>query len=308
MRTSRATRAEARCIVLALAILAGCAKAAPPAQAPESRSTKATAEEKPGAPSTEPARSAFSSPPDVAAPPENAQRSASGVAWVVLAKGTGVDEAGPEGRVLVHYTGWTRDGRMFDSSYQRSAPTMLPLDRTVPGFRDGVASMTKGEKRRIWIPAELAYGDRPASEGAPAGQLTFDIEVLDILVTPEVPEDVAGPGSSTAVVVLPSGVAYRVLRPGTSTDRPTEASLITVHYTGWTRDGRMFDSSVNRGQPFQFRISQVIPGWAEGIQHMTVGSVYRFWIPGELAYGEKPRYASMPAGQLTFDVELIALE
>lgn len=165
--------------------------------------------------------------------------------------------------------------------------------------------MTKGEKRRIWIPAALAYGDDPAREGAPAGQLTFDVELFDILAAPATPEDVAAPGPMATV--LPSGLAYRVLREGTSSERPTEASLVTVHYTGWTRDGRMFDSSVSRGQPFQFRTSQVIPGWAEGIQHMTVGSIYRFWIPAELAYGEKPRYANMPAGQLTFDVELIEI-
>jgi FKBP-type peptidyl-prolyl cis-trans isomerase len=296
-----------RFLVLAAALLLGCTKTPPPAKTPEDQAPQPPTSEAPRMDGSEQKPpSEFAAPPDVATAPEGAQRSSTGVAWVVLRPGAGGEAPGPEGRVLVQYTGWTRDGRMFDSSHNRSGPIMLPLDRTIPGFRDGVASMTKGEKRRIWIPAELAYGDAPTRADAPAGPLTFDIELFDIVAAPGMPEDVAAPGPTATV--LPSGLAYRVLREGTSSARPTEANLVTVHYTGWTSDGRMFDSSLNRGQPFQFRLSQVIPGWAEGIQHMPVGSIYRFWIPAELAYGEKPRYASMPAGQLTFDVELIAIE
>lgn len=293
---------RARYLMLVASLLCGCARStSPPPASPSSPAgapEQAAAEPNPGGQSGDPNGS-------IAAPPARAQRTSSGVAWVVLTPGTSTESPGPEGKVVVHYTGWTRDGRLFDSSETRG-PTTLPLAHTIPGFRDGVASMTKGEKRRIWIPAELAYGDAPRQEGAPAGQLTFDVELLEILRDPTVPGDVASPGPGATV--LPSGLAYVVLRPGTSTERPTDASLITVHYSGWTRDGRMFDSSVSRGQPFQFRSSQVIPGWAEGIQYMTVGSIYRFWIPAELAYGEAPRRAGAPAGQLTFDVELIAIE
>jgi len=303
-------RARASSFILASSALVACAKAPPPAAEPAPSGAEATASEPSHAePRERPAAAqdgSSSAPPDVATPPAHAGRSASGVAWVVLHHGAGGDAAGPDARVLVHYTGWTREGEMFDSSRQRSGPMMLPLDRTVPGFREGVAAMTKGEKRRIWIPAELAYGDAPQQEGAPSGQLTFDVELFDILIPPATPEDVAAP--SAGATVTPSGLAYRVLRAGTSTDHPTDGSRITVHYSAWTKDGRLFDSSVQRGQPFSFTTSQVIPGWAEGIQLMTVGSVYRFWIPAELAYGDKPRYSSMPAGQLTFDVELIGFE
>ncbi|HYP86852.1 MAG TPA: FKBP-type peptidyl-prolyl cis-trans isomerase [Polyangiaceae bacterium] len=78
-----------------------------------------------------------------------------------------------------------------------------------------------------------------------------------------------------------------------------------VHYSGWTKDGKMFDSSVTRGEPTSFGLNQVIPGWTEGLQLMVKGEKMRFWIPGKLAYGDEPKRPGAPSGQLTFDVELL---
>jgi peptidylprolyl isomerase len=95
-----------------------------------------------------------------------------------------------------------------------------------------------------------------------------------------------------------------VIKPGTGTRRPTAASSVTVHYTGWTTDGKMFDSSVTSGQPATFPLSGVIPGWTEGVQLMVEGETTRFWIPQDLAYkGQSP-----PFGMLVFDVTLIRLQ
>ena len=78
--------------------------------------------------------------------------------------------------------------------------------------------------------------------------------------------------------------------------------MVTVHYTGWTTDGKMFDSSVTRGEPATFPLDQVIAGWTEGVQLMVVGETRRFWIPEALAYdGQRD-----PRGMLVFDVELIS--
>gem|GEM_PF-320346 len=283
-------------------LLAGCTKSPPPA----ARAPEGAPAEEPAPPPAASAESAIPAPSDVAAAPAGAEKSESGLAWVVLKEGSADAPPGLGGTVVIHYSGWTRDGRLFDSSIERGVPITLPLERVIPGFREGVASMALGEKRRIWIPAGLAYGDAPEQTGAPAGQLTFDIELLEILRPPSAPEDVAAPGAGATV--LPSGLAYRVLRQGTSTARPSDGSIITVHYTGWTADGRMFDSSITRGEPFEFRTEQVIPGWGEGLQLMTVGSVYRFWIPSDLAYGDPPERVGAPAGQLTFDVELLRIE
>jgi peptidylprolyl isomerase len=77
-----------------------------------------------------------------------------------------------------------------------------------------------------------------------------------------------------------------------------------VHYSGWTTDGKMFDSSVSRGQPARFRLDQVIPGWTEGLQLMVPGERRRLWIPQKLAYRGEP---GKPAGMLVFDVELLQI-
>ena len=77
-----------------------------------------------------------------------------------------------------------------------------------------------------------------------------------------------------------------------------------MHYTGWTTDGKMFDSSVTRGEPSTFPLNQVIKGWTEGVQLMAEGEKTRFWIPEKLAYGGK----TAPYGMLVFDIELIKIE
>ena len=80
----------------------------------------------------------------------------------------------------------------------------------------------------------------------------------------------------------------KYLSKGTGTDKPSEDAKVTVDYTGWTTDGKMFDSSVMRGRPATFGLNQVIAGWTEGVQLMVVGEKTRFWIPEKLAYQGKP--------------------
>lgn len=120
-----------------------------------------------------------SAPPDVAAPPADAQRSPSGLAWKVLQPGSGTRHPRPNSEVTVHYSGWTTDGQPFDSSVQRGEPLTFSLDQVITGWTEGLQMMVEGEKRRFWIPAELAYGNSPRG-GAPAGMLVFDIELLRI--------------------------------------------------------------------------------------------------------------------------------
>ena len=95
------------------------------------------------------------------------------------------------------------------------------------------------------------------------------------------------------------------LHPGTGTRHPKATNRVTVHYTGWTTDGKMFDSSVVRGTPATFGLDEVIKGWTEGVQMMVEGEKRRFWIPESLAYQGQP---GQPAGMLVFDVELIRIE
>ncbi len=244
-------------------------------------------------------------PPDVADAPTDATRTASGLASKVLTPGTGKDHPAPTDKVKVHYTGWTKAGQMFDSSVTRGEPITFPLNGVIPGWTEGVGLMVVGEKRRLWIPAAMAYGEHPRG-GAPGGDLVFDVELLDITPGPKpppVPEDVkAAPASAKKTA---SGLAYRVLTPGKGTTHPTVTSRVVVHYSGWTPDGKMFDSSVMRGQPASFSLGGVIKGWTEGVQLMTKGEKARFWIPGSLAYGDKPTRPGAPSGMLVFDIELM---
>lgn len=123
-------------------------------------------------------------PPDVAAPPPDAVKTASGLATKVLQAGTGTQHPTLQDMAVVHYTGWTTDGKMFDSSYARGAPSTFPVGRLIKGFTEGLLLMTTGEKRRLWVPEELAYGGR---EGRPAGMLVFDVELIDSCPTPRSP-------------------------------------------------------------------------------------------------------------------------
>ena len=88
-------------------------------------------------------------------------------------------------------------------------------------------------------------------------------------------------------------------------DHPRPNSQVTVHYTGWTTDGKMFDSSVARNEPSTFGLDGVIPGWTQGVQMMVEGEKRRFWIPARLAYDGEP---DKPQGMLVFDIELIKID
>jgi FKBP-type peptidyl-prolyl cis-trans isomerase len=162
--------------------------------------------------------------------------------------------------------------------------------------------MVVGEKRRLWVPPSLA---QPRPPGQPIGALVFDVELVKLErapVAPEVPADLTAPPSDARKTK--SGLVYRVLHKGTGTKHPRPSNVVKVHYSGWTTDGTMFDSSVIRGEPASFPLRSVIAGWTEGLQLMVVGEKARFWIPSRLAYGDQPG-TGQPAGTLVFDVELI---
>jgi peptidylprolyl isomerase len=115
------------------------------------------------------------------------------------------------------------------------------------------------------------------------------------------PSDVAGPPSDATRTG--TGLSYKVLVEGSGAT-PTLSDRVNVHYTGWTTDGEMFDSSVARGVSATFAVDAVIEGWTEGLQLMQEGGSYRLWIPEALAYRG---VAGRPSGMLVFDVELISV-
>jgi FKBP-type peptidyl-prolyl cis-trans isomerase len=110
------------------------------------------------------------------------------------------------------------------------------------------------------------------------------------------------------VKVTPSGLQYEVLKD-TAGQKPVATDVVTVHYTGTLVDGKVFDSSIG-GDPATFPLNGVIPGWTEGLQYMTIGSKYKFYIPGNLAYGEQgvPQAGIGPNEVLVFEVELLGIQ
>jgi peptidylprolyl isomerase len=241
-------------------------------------------------------------PSDLGAPPNDAVKSPTGLISKIVRTGSSQEKPGATDVVTVDYTGWRSDGLMFDSSVVRGKPSTFPLDKVMAGWKECVLLMTIGEIRRCWVPQELAY---KGQSGRPTGTVVFDIELIDTRPSPLIPPpDVKAPPADAKKTA--SGLAYKELRPGSgSTRRPSPFSQVLVHYTGWTTDGRMFDSSVTRGQPVEMRLDEVIKGWTEGVGMMSEGQRMRFWIPENLAYqgrGDGPR------GMLVFDVELVKIQ
>jgi FKBP-type peptidyl-prolyl cis-trans isomerase len=234
-------------------------------------------------------------PADVGAPPADAKKTPTGLATKLLAPGTGADRPTKDDIVTVNYTGWTTDGKMFDSSSSHAKPDTFAVNRIIPGFSEALQLMVVGEKRRVWIPESLAY----KGQKDPKGMLVFDIELIAIPGRP--PADVKGPPAEARQ--LESGLAMVVLQDGVGGRHPRSTSTVTVNYTGWTTDGKMFDSSVVRGVPATFSLDSVIAGWTEGLQLMVEGEKVRLWVPEKLAY----KGASAPYGMLVFDIELIKI-
>ena len=246
-------------------------------------------------------------PEDVAAPPADAEKTSSGLASKILTPGKGSAHPAKDDVVTVNYTGWTTDGKNFDSSSWTGKPASFPLDKVIAGWTEGVQLMVAGEKRRFWIPEELAYKGKA---GRPAGMLVFDVELISFKPAAaretstdptKAPEDVQrAPADAKRTG---SGLSYKILKRGTGSSHPDASSSVTVHYSGWTTDGKLFDSSYQRNEPATFRLNRVIPGWTEGVQLMTEGEKCRFWIPEILAYaGNGP-----VNGDLVFDIELIKI-
>lgn len=104
-----------------------------------------------------------------------------------------------------------------------------------------------------------------------------------------------------------SGLQYKVLKEGEGIS-PSETDKVTVHYVGTMLDGSIFDSSRERGEPASFGLDQVIPGWTEGLQLMKVGAIYEFYIPSDLAYGDKGNQGIPGGSVLKFEVELLGIE
>lgn len=231
----------------------------------------------------------------------------SGLEVTFIEQGSGT-KAAPGKIVTVHYTGYFENGDIFDSSVERGEPIEFPLGKgmVIPGWEEGIGLLRVGDKAKLFIPYQLAYGESGRGPIPAKSNLIFDVELIEVR---EIPQVKAFNIENKEVITTESGLQYIVVEAGKG--KQAEAGRVaTVHYTGYLTDGEMFDSSVQRGQTFKFILGQgqVIQGWDEGVQLMSEGSKFRFIIPSDLGYGNR-EIGPIPAGStLIFDVELIKVD
>lgn len=174
----------------------------------------------------------------------------------------------------------------------------------VQDFTDGVAAVLYG------APMKMTYEEAKAEVNKFFAELNAKQEAQAKAmaeINKKAGDDfLAANGKRAEVKTTPSGLQYEVLEEGRGAT-PQTGDRVTVHYTGKLIDGSVFDSSVDRGVPATFGVTQVIPGWVEALQLMKVGAKYRLFIPSQLAYGEQGAGPIGPNQTLIFDVELLEI-
>lgn len=232
---------------------------------------------------------------------------ASGLKYKITQKGNGA-KASAGAKVSVHYTGTLTDGKKFDSSKDRNQPISFTLGQgqVIKGWDEGIALLQVGDKAIFTIPPTLGYGANGAGGVIPPNAtLIFEVELVDVK-EPIKPWDV----KSTDTITTASGLQYIIVEKASNTEalKAENGKTVDVHYTGFLTNGKVFDSSIERGEPISFELGQgrVIKGWEEGIALMHVGDKLRLIIPSNLGYGPNGAGGVIPPNAtLLFDVELV---
>lgn len=235
----------------------------------------------------------------------------SGLQYEQLEAGTG--EIPQPGEVVsVHYIGTLEDGTEFDNSYTRGEPIQFPLGQgaVIPGWEEGIGMMQVGEKARLTIPPDLAYGEAGAGGVIPPdATLNFDVELIAIEPPPPTPTPPPPPTSVDEEDYFDTdeGLRYAVLQVGDG-DMPVEGGGVTFHFSGWVEDGTAIGDSYSFGQPFVMTLGrdEVMAGWDLALAQMQVGEKTQFIIPPELALGEEGSPPVIPENAtLIFEIELL---
>ena len=229
-------------------------------------------------------------------------KTASGLKYEIIKMGSGKKPSATD-KVEVHYHGTLENGTVFDSSVERGKTITFGLNQVIKGWTEGLQLMPIGSKFKFTIPPELGYGSREMGSIPPNSILIFEVELFDIK-KPFVDSDFSIPAEE---IVLESGL--RFLEHVNGDGELTKAgNIVIVHYSGFLSDGTKFDSSHDRGQPFNFTLGEnrVIKGWEEGLLNMKKGAKRTLIIPPELAYGARGAGGVIPPNAtLVFEVELV---
>lgn len=238
-------------------------------------------------------------PKPLQAPPANATETASGMAYVVLKAGADPNRTVRGEFIQYRADVWSADG-ITRANSRESGPVIGSVRRLAaeqPGLARAILTTPVGETRRWWIVAERLL---PGYAGMPALPHVVDLTVLGEKSPVQTPDQLTPPADALRTS---SGLAYKILKKGPGGERPGRGSTVVIDYSGWDGQGRLFDSSVTRGERASLPLQHLIPGWQEGVPLMARGDSFRFWIPGHLAYDTQPGNSS-PKGMLVFDITL----
>jgi FKBP-type peptidyl-prolyl cis-trans isomerase FklB len=186
-------------------------------------------------------------------------------------------------------------GLLIGNSLSRQISSDLNLDLVLKAMTDQLKGLPVSMELEAASNLYTSYDQKIQAEAKDKNRVAGELFMTENKKRPE-------------VKTTSSGLQYEVLKKGTGTVSPKATDKVTVHYHGTLIDGTVFDSSVERGQTASFGLNQVIPGWTEGLQLMSVGDKFRFYIPSNLAYGERSPSAKIkPNSTLIFDVELFSI-
>jgi FKBP-type peptidyl-prolyl cis-trans isomerase len=231
------------------------------------------------------------------------QKSESGLQWSVLAPGGGGESPRMGDKVRVHYTGWTTDGKVFDSSRQRGQPAEFVLGEVVQGWNEGLQRMTKGERVKLTIPPGLAYG----AEGRPPvippnATLIFDVELLDFVAMPRFHPAVPERQTTTA-----SGLKSEVLTEGAG-DPPKANEAFEIKFAYWTTDGKLLDASERQGTLKATSAQMSLGVLKEAPLLLAPGARWRFEVPPALGFGDRSPSPELPPGSTTvWEIEMVRI-
>ena len=220
-----------------------------------------------------------------------------------LVVGDGV-EVVPGSDVMVHYTGMLADGTVFDSSVDRGQTFGFSVGagQVIAGWDQGLVGMKVGGKRRLEIPAALAYGDRAAGAIPPGSTLYFEIELFDV-AAPRIPPEAQR--AEVGKVRSRKGVGYADVELGTG-DKPKKGERVCVDLAVWV-DGALADHTYDKPSCWWFRYdhSLVMPGLTIGLKGMRAGGVRQLHVPAELTKASSRSLDIEPGSVVVIDVELV---
>jgi len=196
---------------------------------------------------------------------------------------------------------------MFDSSIMRGEPASFPLNGVIKGWTEGLQLMVVGEKRRFWIPADLAYGETPQRPGAPSGDLCFDVELLEFAPAPQLPEVPKNLTEIPADAVTSEGDVKSIVIKAGEGANPKDDDVLLMNYTGWDKDGKVMDTSIQQGEAVPIPLSKAMgAALKEGIKLMKPGEIRQFWIPTKHIVGENPQPGT-PPGPFCYQFEYVKI-